>query len=180
MKLRYITALALALGLASCSEKPEQANAPEVTTATTATTGLASLLVTDAPADALSIAKLRTSAKVGDDVVFSGKIIGSATVFIEGRAIMVMGDPEKITSCDLHPGDSCTTPWDVCCDDLDVIKNSIVTVQVVDADGKPLKQGFRNVGGIKELTNLVVSGKVAEGSNEANMLINATSLFVAK
>ena len=52
--------------------------------------------------------------------------------------------------------------------------------QVVDADGKPLKQGFRNVGGIKELASLVVSGKVAEGSNDANMLINATSLFVAK
>jgi len=177
MKLQYISALVLALGLASCSEKPEQANTPEVTESAK---GLSSLLVAEAPADALSIAKLRTTAKVGDEVVFSGKIIGSANVFIEGRAIMVMGDPEKITSCDLHPGDSCTTPWDVCCDDHDVIKNSIVTVQVVDADGKPLKQGFRNVGGIKELASLVVSGKVAEGSNDANMLINATSLFVAK
>lgn len=177
MKLQNISALALALVLASCSEKPEAAKSTEVTESAK---GLASLLVTEAPADALSIAKLRTTAKVGDDVVFSGKIIGNATVFIEGRAIMVMGDPEKITSCDLHPEDNCTTPWDVCCDDFEVIKNSIVTVQVVDADGKPLKQGFRNVGGIKELTSLVVSGKVAEGSNESNMLINATSLFVAK
>ena len=177
MKLQYISALVLALGLASCSDKPEEAKAPEVTATTT---GLSSLLVTEAPADALSIAKLRTTATVGDEVVFSGKIIGSSTVFIEGRAIMVMGDPEKITSCDLRPEDSCTTPWDVCCDDFEVIKSSIVTVQVVDADGKPLKQGFRNVGGIKELTSLVVSGKVAEGSNESNMLINATSLFVSQ
>jgi hypothetical protein len=177
MKLQYISALALALGLASCSDKPEEAQAP--TTSENAA-GLASLLVTEAPADALSIAKLRTTAKVGDEVVFSGKIIGNTTVLIDGRAIMVMGDPKKITSCDLMHGDNCKTPWDVCCDDHDVIKNSIVTVQVVDADGKPMKQGFRNVGGIKELTNLVVSGKVAEGSNGANMLISATSLFVVK
>ncbi len=177
MKLQYISALALALGLASCSEKPQETKTPE---ATATATDLASLLVTESSAAPLSIAQLRSSAKVGDTVVFSGKVIGSKTVFIEGRAIMVMGDPDKITSCDLHPGDNCTTAWDVCCDDLDVIKSSIVTVQVVDADGKPLKEGFRNVGGIKELTNLVVTGKVAEGSNENNMLINATSLFIAK
>jgi len=177
MKLQYISSLVLALSLASCSDKQEEAQA---STTSESASGLASLLVTEAPADALSIAKLRTTAKVGDEVVFSGKIIGNSTVLIDGRAIMVMGDPQKITSCDLMHGDNCATPWDVCCDDHDVIKNSIVTVQVVDADGKPLKQGFRNVGGIKELSNLVVRGKVAEGSNEANMLINATSLFVVK
>ncbi|MEO1857582.1 MAG: hypothetical protein ABGY95_09515 [Rubritalea sp.] len=177
IKLNYISTLALALGLASCSETPEDVKAPEVTEATK---GLASLVVSAAPTDATSIADLRTSAKVGDDVVFSGKVIGSSTVFVEGRAIMVIGDPQKITSCDLIHGDNCRTPWDVCCDDHDVIKGSIVTVQVVDADGKPLKEGFKNVAGIKELSNLVISGKVAEGSNDDNMLINATSLFVAK
>jgi hypothetical protein len=177
MKLQHISALVLALGLASCSDKPEEAQAP-ITGETTS--GLASLLVTEAPADALSIAKLRTTAKVGDEVVFSGKIIGNDTVLIDGRAIMVMGDPKKITSCDLMHGDNCKTPWDVCCDEPDDVKNSIVTVQVVDADGKPLKQGFRDVDGIKELSSLVVSGRVAEGSNEANMLINATSFFLVK
>ena len=64
--------------------------------------------------------------------------------------------------------------------DGDVIKASIVTVQAVDEAGKPLKAGFRGLGGMKELSSLVITGEVAKGSTESNMLVNATGIFVKK
>ena len=111
-------------------------------------------------------------------MTFTGHVIGSDPVFMDGRAVMIMGDPKKLTSCNLRPGDECETPWDVCCDDHDVITASILTVQVVDDAGKPLKTGLKGLGGMKELSALTIIGKVADKSNESNMLINATGIFV--
>ena len=166
--------IALSFLFASCSEKKE-------TTENNKESGpLEELLLTSAPEKAIDIADLRKSALAGDTVTFTGNIIGSDPVFMDGRAIMIMGDPKKITSCNLIPGDECETPWDVCCDDPDVIKASIVTVQVVDDAGKPLKTGLKGLGGMKELSALTVTGEVAEGSNKDNMLVNATGIFVQR
>lgn len=159
--------------LSSCSEK-EAVPSSE----TTESGAIGEFLITEAPAEALDIADLRTTAKPGDEVVFTGNIIGSDQVFIENRSVMIVGDPNKLTSCNLHPGDSCSTPWDVCCDDPEVIKASIVTVQLVDADGKPFREGLKGLGGMKELSAVTVTGEVAEGSNTENMVVNATGIFV--
>lgn len=180
MKLKNILTIGLLAGsfaLVSCSEKPAETTSQSVEAEANS---LESVILTEAPADAVHVAELRKQAKVGDKVSFQAKVIGSATVMVDGRAIMIVGDPQVLTSCDLHPGDACTTPWDVCCDDFDDVKSSIVTVQVVDADGRPLKQGLRGVGGIKELSELVISGEVAEGSGADNMIVNATGIFVKK
>lgn len=176
MKLPYIGALAFSL--IACSEKPSTEISAKSATATEAS--ISSVIVSEKPAEAVSITELRGSAKTGDTVTFTGKLIGHTTVLVEGHAIMVLGDPMKLTSCDMKPGSTCETPWDVCCDGHDVIKQNIVTVQVVDADGRPLKEGLRGVGGIKELSQVVIQGTVAAGSNEDNMLVNATGIFVEK
>jgi len=174
MQTNIIPTIALTFLFASCSEKEE-------TTETNTETGpLEELLLTSAPAKAVDIADLRKSAQTGDTVTFTGNVIGSDPVFMDGRAVMIMGDPKKITSCNLIPGDECETPWDVCCDDPDVIKASIVTVQVVDDAGKPLKTGLKGLGGMKELSALTVTGEVAEGSNKDNMLVNATGIYVQR
>ncbi len=84
-----------------------------------------------------------------------------------------------ISSCNRLHGDSCSTPWDVCCDDPDVIQASIATIQVVDADGKLHKSGLKGLGGIKELSQLVVQGTIADGSGPDNLIINATGIHIA-
>jgi len=104
--------------------------------------------------------------------------MGRKEPFIDGRALVVLGDPAVITSCDLRPGDNCPTPWDVCCDDHGDIKASTATIQILDSNGKPLKQGLKGVSGIKELSNIIVTGTIAEGSNTDNLLVNATGIFV--
>ena len=166
--------IALTFLFASCSEKEEAAENKKDAGP------LEEILLTNAPEKAVDIADMRQSAKTGDTVTFTGTVIGSDPVFMDGRAVLIMGDPKKITACNLIPGDECETPWDVCCDDPDVIKASIVTVQVVDDAGKPLKTGLKGLGGMKELSALTVTGEVAKGSNDDNMLVNATGIFVQR
>jgi hypothetical protein len=163
-----------ALALISCGEKKTTATDDSPTTGTS----LESIIVKSAPAGAQSITEVRKSVEMGKEVTLTGKVMGRKDPFVEGRALLILGDPAIITSCDLRPADACPTPWDVCCDDNDAIKAATATIQVVDQDGKPIKQGLKGVSGIKELSKLVVKGTVAEGSNADNLLINATAIFV--
>lgn len=173
MKPTILLTLGLALSLASCTEK-ETETTDTPSTQTTATNEVDEILLKEAPKEAVKISDLRKVGKPGDEVTFSGAVIGSKQVFVDGRAVMIMGDPTKISACDEH----CATPWDVCCDDRDVIKASILTVQVLNEDGQQLKTNLKGVGGLKELSSLTVTGVVAEGSSPTNMIINATGIYV--
>ena len=116
--------------------------------------------------------------KAGDKITVQGKIMGSMSPFVEGRASFIIGDPAKLTSCDLKEGDPCETPWDVCCDDSQDIADSTLSIQLVDKNGKVLKTGLKGINGLKELSNVVVEGTVDSSSNEMVMIINAESISV--
>ena len=105
--------------------------------------------------------------------------MGNDNPIIQSRALLTLGDPTKITSCDLKPEDECKTPWDVCCEDPDIVSANIATIQVLDKKGMPVKSGLRGLGGLQELSTLIVVGEVAEGSNQNNFLVNATGIHVA-
>ncbi|NWK54265.1 hypothetical protein HW115_01475 [Verrucomicrobiaceae bacterium N1E253] len=158
----------------SCNEKQSESvkNAGEPSKA------LQAIVLKEAPADALSIAEARKDPTPGKSVVLRGKVMGNLSPIVSGRAMVLIGDPDKLTSCDLKNCSDCQTPWDVCCDDLDDRKNYTVTVQVLDTDGKLLKEGLRGVQGLKELSEIVVEGEISEGSNTDNFLVNATGIYV--
>ena len=164
------------LALASCGDK-ETSGEP---VAPVDTGELAEVFLKETPAGAVNISEARKDPTPGRTVTISGEVMGSLNPIIEGRALVMIGDPTKLTPCNRIPGDACETPWDVCCDDPEVIKTSIATVQVLDAEGKPLKEGLRGLSGLKELSFLTVTGTVAEGSNADNFLVNATGIHVAK
>lgn len=136
--------------------------------------------LTSAPKNAQQISEVMKDPTPGKEVVLSGEIMGRMHPFINGRAMVTLADPTKVTPCNRIPGDSCTTPWDVCCDDPEVIKKSIATIQILDGDGKILKAGLKGYKGIRELCFLTVKGVIAEGSNANNLLINATAFHVAE
>lgn len=168
-------ALAACTLLAACGDKKNtNSNTPPASSAD----GLEAVALQQMPDEALSITEIRKDITPGKKITMKGKVMGRKDPFVEGRAILILGDPAIITSCDLREGDTCTTPWDVCCDDADDIKNSVATIQVLDANGKLLKQGLKGFQGIKELSHLVITGTIAEGSNKDNLLINATGIFV--
>ena len=194
MKIKYITLTALLVSLLSCSEKsstvsknedttthpekPTYDNIPSAEQVIQATAAFSKYLLNEAPEGAVEIATLRKTAKAGDEVIFNGKALGSFRIFPKDRSAMLLGDPNVLTSCDLVPGDMCERPWDVCCDDHDDIKNTILTIQFLDDEGQLIKTSLKGLNGLSELSEVTVTGTVAEGSNENNMIINANGIFV--
>jgi hypothetical protein len=180
--MKAIVPFALACLLASCGEKKETAAASSGTPAASAAPSAELTKVTStAPSgtpQAIHVA--RTSAKPGDTITISGKIMGNASPFVEGRAVFILGDPELLTSCDEMPGDKCETPWDVCCEPAEEKKQGTATVQIVDAEGRPLKEGVRGVAGLDHLAKVTVTGKVAEGSSADLLVVNATAIQATK
>jgi hypothetical protein len=133
------------------------------------------LILSAAPTDVKDVNALKGAAKEGDEVVLRGRVGGRVEPFVEGRAAFQIVDL-GIKSCEQMPGDSCETPWDYCCEP-DVTKSS-ASIQVVGADGKPVKVGLKGVGGLKPLAEVTVKGKVAKASEGAPLLVNATGIFV--
>jgi hypothetical protein len=176
MKSITILATLVTLTLASCNDKTTTSvdTPPENNKGT-----LLAVLLPTLPKGAITITEARKNPTPGTKLVLSGKIMGNESPLVDSRAMLTLGDPTKLTSCDLNPDDPCETPWDVCCDDLDLRKNSIATIQVLDANGKPLKKGLRGLGGLRELSSLVIVGEVAKGSNKDNFLVTATGIHVA-
>ena len=177
--MKKITKLTLILGTSlatlSCGDK-EKPNTHE--TSAVNQNAIESLIVSSAPENALPISEIRKSTKVGKEVTLSGVVMGRMDPFVDGRALVMLGDPAAITTCNLRPGDNCETPWDVCCDDPEVIAKSVATIQVLNDQGIPLKQNIKGVKGIKELSSLIVTGIIAEGSNDKNLLVNASSIYI--
>ncbi|MFK7852294.1 MAG: hypothetical protein AB8D78_15060 [Akkermansiaceae bacterium] len=120
----------------------------------------------------------RTSAKPGDAITLKGEVMGREKVFVEGRASFILGDPTKLTTCDKMPGDSCTTPWDACCDSKESKRIGIASIQLVDEDGRVLDGNIKGVNGLKEISFITVSGTVAENSTEDNLIVNATKIHL--
>jgi len=139
-----------------------------------------SLLVAAAPADAVSVVEARAKGKPGDAIILRGKVGGRMKPLSDAAAIFVLADEKAITSCDDNPDDECETPWDYCCEDPDTIKASIVTIQVRGADGKVVRAPIRGLGGLEELSHLVISGTVDETSTDDFMIVNATQIHVEK
>ncbi|EDM25564.1 hypothetical protein LNTAR_08076 [Lentisphaera araneosa HTCC2155] len=174
--MKYLTLTLAALSLlifTSCQEEkaatPAKAPVAEIT--------LDPTLFSQKLDEGVTISEAR-KLKAGDQVTVNGKIMGTNTVFVDGRASFVMGDPEKLTSCDLREGDSCKSPWDVCCEDSKDITANTLSVQLADENGMVLKTGLKGKSGLKELALLTVQGTVSPQSSEQAMIINATAIQV--
>lgn len=138
----------------------------------------AGLFISVQPASAKSLEDVKSTAKTGDSVVVRGRVGGSMAPFVEGRAIFtLMGSGLK--ACSDNADDKCKTPWDYCCETaVDIAKHS-ATVQVVDATGAPVKANLKGQNGLKELSELIVVGKVVQ-ANDKVTIIAANEIFNMK
>lgn len=157
--------------LVSCKDKPAAVSPAKETSPAVA------IVFDTAPSgEPASIHRVRDTAKPGSPLTLKGRIMGNQHPFVEGRAAFVLGDPEKLKPCD----DGCETPWDTCCDDAADIKVGTATIQIVDENGKVLKEPLRDVKGLKPLSSLFVSGVVAPGSSSENLVLNASSIKITE
>jgi hypothetical protein len=161
------------MGIAGCDRQPA---APQAVPSAAIPAGL---LLSEAPAGAKDVAAVVKEAKNGDEVVVRGRIGGRAEPFVGDRAVVQIIDP-AIKACSENPGDGCTTPWDVCCEPTDRLLAGSLLVQVLDADGRPLKAGLKGVGGLQPLSTIIVKGKAARPEGSKAVTVNATSLHVVK
>ena len=173
-KLIFIASLVGSSVLLSSCGKNKPSNAAVAPTSP----ALEAVFSTTPSQQAEAIHQARLTAKPGDSLTLKGRIMGNLKPFVEGRAAFILGDPDKITPCNKNPDDGCPTPWDACCDTPEVIKVGTATIQVVDAQGKVLKEPLENVHGLKPLSSVVVSGIVAPGSNPELLVLNAQSIQI--
>lgn len=140
----------------------------------------AGLVLAAAPEGAKDVAATKAEATKDREVVVKGVIAGAKEPIAENRAMFTLADV-TLETCDKMPGETCTTPWDACCTEPAKIAAKSMTVQVVGADGKPLKAGLKGVGGIAPLKQVVVKGKVrsADGEGEKKVVtLDASGIHV--
>lgn len=126
----------------------------------------------------VSEARKAGTLKTGDAVVLRGRIGGSKEPFVAGRAVFTLVG-RAIKACNEKPDDHCTQPWDYCCDTpADILANS-VTVRVVDEKGNVLRTGMKGRRGLKELSEIVVIGRVASADGKA-VVVNASSVYTVQ
>ncbi len=178
MKISSFIAILSLVTLAACGDAKK--DAPAATSEESANALPATLLADKAPEGALDVVAARAAAKPGEPIVLHGKVGGKMKPFSDAAAVMVLADLEAITSCDKMPDDACETPWDFCCEDAATIAASTATIQVKDDEGKVLRSTFRGLGGIKELSELVIAGTVDKASTPEALIVNATSIHVEK
>lgn len=131
-----------------------------------------------APAGAISVVEARKNATPGAKVTVEGIVAGAMSPFAQGFASVVVGDLAMET-CDKVPGDSCPTPWDACCADPDALKGMRLTLQVPDAEGRPVPQSLKGINGLTEMDRVVAEGTVAPNSTPENLVINLSRLHRA-
>jgi len=104
-----LVAIATTALLASCEKKETSVTAP---TTITPSAALSAVLATAPTGEPKPIHLIRTTAKPGAEITVSGKIMGNAKPFVDGRSAFILGDPAVLTPCNEDPADKCTTPWD--------------------------------------------------------------------
>jgi hypothetical protein len=130
-------------------------------------------LLDSEPAGSKGVIEVRKGSKDGDEVVVVGKVGGSTKPFTPDRASFLIVDPS------LKPETMCDCPWDFCELPTKELAAARVNVKFVDGDGKTLKASARELFGIKELTTVVVKGKVARDDVD-NVSIVARGIYVRK
>jgi hypothetical protein len=137
----------------------------------------ADLIADAAPAGAIDVVKTKELAKDGERIVVKGRVGGQKAPLAPNRAIATLADI-SLPTCDKSPMDKCETPWDSCCEPSEKITANTLTVQVVAADGKPIKAGLSGVGGITQMKELVVSGIAKRASGSDSLIVQATRIYV--
>lgn len=180
MKPTYYLLLASVCVFASCKEKEQAAAAGSSKPSAEEAGAVKAILETSPKGEGQSIHAVRESAKPGDEVTIKGRIMGNSKPFVDGRSAFILGDPTILQACNDKPGDECDTPWDSCCNTPEEKKKGTATVQIVNAEGRVLKEQVEGVGGIEKLATVTVTGKVAPGSSADLLIVNATAIHAGK
>ncbi len=121
------------------------------------------------PPGVKSVIEARKETREGDEVVLAGQIGGQSKPFTSGRAAFHMVD------LDLKPCEG-DCAWDFC-EEQDRLPSARVYVRFTDDAGKTLGGDVRKAFGVKELSRVVVKGKIKR-DDRGNFELHARGLYV--
>jgi hypothetical protein len=177
MCLPSVVALILPLGMWGCDRPADKAAAPAAKEAQSADVLPANLFLSSPPEGARGVGEVKADPTAKDAVVIHGRIGGRKEPFLEGSAMFLLVDSKIKTCFELH-GKGCPTPWDYCCEPKDALLANTATVQVVGADGRPLRLGLAGISGLDPTREVVVTGTIAPRENTDTLVINAVGIYV--
>lgn len=174
---RMMCACVVAAALAGCDSGQGEQSA-KATDSASETNGLpAALMLAAMPSNVRGVAETKDAVQAGDEVAIRGRIGGSSEPFVDGRAAFTIVD-NGLKACSDVPGDMCPQPWDYCCETRDSLARNTATISIVREDGKPVAMSMNGVQGLKELTDVVVVGKVAQAEGNV-LLVHASGIYIA-
>lgn len=169
--------LAMVLLAAACSSEapaPKPAAASQSSAPSAAVALPAGLFSTEPLEDAVPLLEAKQTAKPGDTITFTAAIAGRLDPFTKGRAVMLVAD-HGLPFCEASH--NCPTPWDGCCETRENVLKHAATVQISDAEGRPLKTDLNGQGRLKPGARIHVQGTVAE-AREGVFVVNAGKIHV--
>ncbi len=156
--------------LSSCSEHTVDEYAPQAVLPS----GIMSPKKWEPP---ISVKAARQKATPGKILTVEGFIGGRKKPFTRGKAVFILGD-DALKTCDEIPGDSCPTPWDVCCEDRKKVATSTLSVQILDENGSLLSGTLNGVAGIAAGKRVKVRGTVSESSTSESLALEVSALEI--
>ena len=154
-----------------------QNGAPEASSAAATESSIdgSKFVLADEPEGATDVITARAASEDGEEVVLVGRIGGSASPWIDGRAAFSIVDG-SLKACSDIPGDKCEKPWDYCCE-TDKLPEATALVKVTDEAGSVVKADAKSLLGVEELSTVVVKGK-AQRDDAGNLTVLATGVYV--
>ena len=128
-------------------------------------------LLPSEPASSIGVLDFKEKAKAGESVSVSGRVGGGIKPWIEGRAAFLLVDNNAPL-----PSAECGPDCPHCAAE---IAASSTVVKFLDNDGKMIAIVSRQLLGIKEQEEVVVSG-VAKRDEKGNVAIMASGIFIKR
>ena len=181
LKLVGCSSLAL-LALVSCNKSADSsAKKPAATAQATpnAEGAFESLFVQTAPEGALPVGEARkVLATPGKEVVVEGMILAQGKAFMPQMAYFFLCDESKITKEKEEASSDNPEGYDWCCTDKEVLKEALLPVQVLGADGEVVAQSLEGVKGLKRTSKVILKGVAAPTSTKEAPLMTVTSCYL--
>ena len=118
----------------------------------------------------------RTTAKTGDRVAVIGRIGGSRAPFVSSRAIFTIVDQSMKSCLETDEEEHCPRPWDYCCEEKKELAKSMASIEINDANGKPLALALESEGTFKPLMLIAVEGTL-QSTEGGSFVVRAEHVY---
>jgi hypothetical protein len=176
-----VVLFALLLSLTVGCQRPQPASTPAGPGGSTTGLSKDKHVLAEEPGDAKHIFALReetSQVQDGAEIVVVGRIGGSKKPFT-GRASFTIVDA-SLKPCNEIEGDSCTEPWDYCCEPPDNLAKATLLVKIVNPEGKTFSEDAQATLGLEPLQTVVVRGTAQKSEGGRIAALNASGVYVRR